>query len=109
MPSLVAGSPGKRFVIVWVGVTVFVYTVLKTLGGSVPGRPWAISASPDSGPNANMNVCVPFAIVESPPPPDPCWLLIAPFGWGDGTASPPVAPLTGTVVNTVGPLYVGSM
>src|SRR6266853_4099862 len=46
-PSVVAGSPGA--------ITP-VYTVLKTLGNSVPGRPAAISASPDSGPKENMYV-----------------------------------------------------
>jgi hypothetical protein len=52
---VVAGSPGRR---------VPGYVVLKTEGNSVPGKPFAISASPDSGPKENMNVCVPFAIVE---------------------------------------------
>ena len=36
---------------------------LNVLGGSVPGRPLAMSASPDRGPNENMYVCVPSPIV----------------------------------------------
>jgi hypothetical protein len=55
IPSVVAGSPGRR---------VPGYGVLKVLGNSVPGWPLAMSASPDNGPNENMNVCTPLAIVE---------------------------------------------
>ena len=40
------------------------YGVLKIFGNWVPGRPAAMSARPESGPNENMNVCVPSAIVE---------------------------------------------
>ena len=54
--SVVAGSPGSK--------RAAGYTVLNTLGNSVPGSPAAISARPDNGPNENMNVCVPFAMVE---------------------------------------------
>ena len=46
-PSVVAGSPGA---------IIPGYTVLKTFGNSVPGWPFAISASPDSGPKENMYV-----------------------------------------------------
>jgi hypothetical protein len=45
----------------------------------VPGWPFEIFVSPDSGPKENMNVCVPLAIVEYPSPPETCWHLIAPF------------------------------
>ena len=55
MASVVAGSPGTR---------VPPYTVLKMLGNCVPGRPAAMSARPDNGPNENMNVWVPLAMVE---------------------------------------------
>ena len=54
--SVVAGSPGCS------GVAP-VYRPLKTLGNCVPGRPRAMSQSPDNGPKENMNVCVPSAIV----------------------------------------------
>src|SRR5271166_5603185 len=94
VPSVVAGSPGRR---------VPGYCVLKTLGNCVPGKPLVMSASPESGPNENMNVCVPFAIVEYPSPPETCWHLMAPFTLALGTKYPPVVPDTGTVVNAVGP------
>src|SRR5579864_744810 len=55
IPFVVAGSPGTR---------VPVYTVLNTLGTRVPARPAAISARPDNGPNENINVCTPLAMVE---------------------------------------------
>src|SRR5947209_16733860 len=42
IPSLVAGSPGTRIPL---------NTLLNVLGNSVPGRPAAISARPDNGPN----------------------------------------------------------
>jgi hypothetical protein len=54
-PSVVAGSPR---------VSVPGNGVLKTFGNWVLGWPAATSASPESGPNENMNVCVPSAIVE---------------------------------------------
>ena len=54
-PSVVAGSPGTN---------VPGYTLLNTFGNCVPGKPFAMSASPDSGPNENMNVWVPSAMVE---------------------------------------------
>src|SRR5439155_14341136 len=49
---LVAGSPGCS------GVAPG-YTALKTLGNCVPGRPLAMSVSPDNGPKENRYVCVP--------------------------------------------------
>ncbi len=55
IPSVVAGSPGTRIPL---------YTLLNTLGNCVPGRPAAISARPDNGPNENINVCTPLAMVE---------------------------------------------
>jgi hypothetical protein len=70
--TVVAGSPGSRF-------DVPVYTVLKTFGNWVPGRPVAMSASPDNGPKANRYVCVPSPIVAYPSPPEICWHLMAPF------------------------------
>src|ERR1035438_8498899 len=45
-PSDVAGSPGA---------IVPGYTLLNTLGNSVPGCPLAISASPDNGPKENRS------------------------------------------------------
>ncbi len=68
------------------------------------GLPAATSASPESGPKENMNVCVPSASVMKPSPPEICWHLIAPF----------TVPAVGVtypsrfVVNCVGPLYAGS-
>src|ERR1700722_18009658 len=56
-PSVVAGSPGRRLLSDG-------YNVLKVEGNSVPGWPFAMSASPAKGPNANMKVCVPSAIIE---------------------------------------------
>jgi hypothetical protein len=53
--SVVAGSPGCK---------VTGATVLKTFGKSVPGSPAAMFANPDNGPNENIKVCVPSAIVE---------------------------------------------
>jgi hypothetical protein len=53
----VAGSPGRTG-------TGPGYTVLKTLGNSVPGPPLAMSTSPDNGPKENMYVCVPSPIDE---------------------------------------------
>jgi hypothetical protein len=55
-PSVVAGSPRTS--------AVPLYGVLKIYGNWVEGWPAATSAKPESGPNANMNVCVPSAIVE---------------------------------------------
>src|SRR5579859_3741266 len=97
IPSVVAGSPGRRG-------TVPGYIVLNTAGNSVPGRPLAMSASPDSGPKENMNVCVPLAIVEYPSPPETCWHLIAPLTFAFGTTYPPPVPDTAVVVNVVGPV-----
>jgi hypothetical protein len=37
--------------------------MLKIYGNWVEGRPAATSAKPESGPNENMNVCVPSPIV----------------------------------------------
>src|SRR5271167_5048694 len=54
-PSVVAGSPR---------VSVPGYGVLKTYGNCVDGWPAATSAKPESGPNENMKICVPSAIVE---------------------------------------------
>jgi hypothetical protein len=53
-PSVVAGSPR---------VSVPENGVLKTFGNWVDGWPAATSAKPESGPNENMNVCVPSPIV----------------------------------------------
>jgi hypothetical protein len=53
----VAGSPGRTG-------TGPGYTVLKTIGNSVPGPPLAMSTSPDNGPKENMYVCVPSPIDE---------------------------------------------
>src|SRR5262249_45196592 len=100
-PSVVAGSP--RF-----NGNGPVYGVLKTAGNCVDGRPAATSASPESGPKENMNVCVPSASVINPSPPEICWHLIAPFTVpGCGVTKLPLVP-TGTpaagALNCVGPL-----
>src|SRR5215469_11899756 len=97
-PSVVAGSPRT---------SVPGYGVLKTVGNSAPVLPEAMSASPESGPKENINVCVPSASVMYPSPPDTCWHLIAPFtvpAVGTAHCCEPVAGL----VNCVGPLYGGS-
>jgi hypothetical protein len=73
---VVAGSPGISWLF---------GRVLKTFGYCVPGRPFEMSEMPDSGPNENMYVCVPSAIVEYPSPPEICWHLMAPFARPDGT------------------------
>src|SRR5205807_8017742 len=69
-PSVVAGSPGA---------IIPGYTALKTFGNSVPRWPFAISASPDSGPEENMYVWLHLPIVSQPSPPETRWHLIAPF------------------------------
>jgi hypothetical protein len=95
-PTAVAGSPG---------INVLGAVVLKTAGNSVPGKPLAMSASPDKGPKENMYVCVPSPIVAKPSPPEICWHLMAPFTVpAVGTAYP----LGAGYVNCVGPLYGGS-
>jgi hypothetical protein len=62
-PSVVAGSPRIRGVEQLLLSVQPGYGTLKPLGNCVPGRPAAISASPESGPKENMNVCVPSPIV----------------------------------------------
>jgi hypothetical protein len=67
-----------------------------------------MSARPESGPNENMNVCVPSPSVMYPSPPEICWHLMAPFTVpevGTTHCCPPVVGL----VNCVGPLYAGSV
>jgi len=100
-PSVVAGSPR---------VSVPGYGVLKISGNWVPGRPAAMSARPESGPNENMKVWVPSASVMYPSPPEICWHLIAPLVFAVGVTKPPLVPGGGVVgvVNCVGPLYAGS-
>jgi hypothetical protein len=49
-----------------------------------------MSASPDSGPKENMNVCVPSAIVAKPSPPEICWHLMAPFTFAGAVGYPDV-------------------
>src|SRR5215469_9221282 len=80
-------------------------------GNSVPAWPAAMSARPESGPNENMNVCVPSASVMNPSPPEICWHLMAPFAvFPLGATYPPrEAFVTATGVNCVGPLYAGSV
>jgi hypothetical protein len=71
-----------------------------------------MSASPESGPNPNMNVCVPSASVMYPSPPEICWHLIAPFTVAAiGVKKSPLVPVgtpTAALANCVGPLYAGS-
>src|SRR6266567_6636729 len=76
---------------------------LKMFGGSVPGRPIAMSASPDNGPKAKRYVCVPSPIVAKPSPPEICWHLIAPLTLEVGVRYP-----LGPAAKTVGPVYDGS-
>jgi hypothetical protein len=64
-PSVVAGSPRCSVPVQVVGVGQFGagHGVLNLSGNWVDGRPAATSAKPESGPNENMNVCVPSASV----------------------------------------------
>src|SRR6267143_234071 len=94
---LVAGSPGCS------GVAPG-YTVLKTLGNCVPGRPLAMSVSPDNGPKENRYVCVPSPMVAQPSPPEICWHLIAPFTFELGTRYPLAGLVVFVDVNPVGPV-----
>jgi hypothetical protein len=66
-PSVVAGSPRVSVLLLTA-----LYGVLKIYGSWVDGRPAATSARPESGPNENMNVCVPSASVMYPSPPEIC-------------------------------------
>jgi hypothetical protein len=78
-PSVKAGSPRTNGVEQLAALVQPGYGVLKTYGNWVDGRPAAMSAKPESGPNENMNVCVPSASVMKPSPPEICWHLMAPF------------------------------
>jgi hypothetical protein len=78
-PSVVAGSPGTKGVVQVELVAQPGHGELKIYGDSLPGRPAAMSAKPESGPNENMKICVPSPIVERPSPPEICWHLMAPF------------------------------
>jgi hypothetical protein len=58
-PSVVAGSPRVSGTLL-----TSLNGVLKIYGYCVPGRPAAMSARPESGPNENMKIWFPSPIVE---------------------------------------------
>src|ERR1700741_1121419 len=78
-PSVVAGSPGTSGVAQLELLEQPGQGRLKISGTGGDGGPAATSANPESGPNENMNVCVPSASVIKPSPPEICWHLMAPF------------------------------